>query len=43
MMIVKTRRPIKLVIVGPGAQQDDLAQYVRTGLGDIPIAPSCCK
>ena len=36
------RLPIKRVIVGPGARQDERAERVRSMLGEVPITISRC-
>jgi hypothetical protein len=36
------RLPVKRIIVGPGAQQEERAERVRSMLGDIPVMMSHC-
>jgi hypothetical protein len=35
--------PVKRVIVGPGARQEERTERVRSMLGDIPVTMSCCQ
>jgi hypothetical protein len=37
------RLPIKRVIVGPGARQEERADWARSMLGDVPVTISRCR
>ena len=37
------RLPIKRIIVGPGARQDERAERARSILGNVPITLSRCQ